>query len=106
MTQIRLIFISIILFIGSILQLINAKSQCFSFSNGADVKVQISKEEAEVVQSALDIFSRDYQQVFQGKVIAAENGNVLIGTLGQNSPAEKLVNKTDVQELKKNGKVF
>ena len=88
------------MFVSSFFQLINAKNQSFSFTNGADLKVTISNKEAEVVHTALEIFNRDYQQVFQGKVIRTDNGKVLIGTLGQNSMAEKLANETDVLELK------
>ncbi|MFT3753302.1 MAG: glycosyl hydrolase 115 family protein [Paludibacter sp.] len=61
--------------------------------------MQIGKNEVEVVQTALEIFTKDYQRVFHGKVIAGTAGNVLIGTIGLNSSAEKLLDQAEVQKL-------
>ncbi|HRZ97713.1 MAG TPA: glycosyl hydrolase 115 family protein [Paludibacter sp.] len=72
----------------------------FTFVKGNDLQVSINQNEAEVVHTALEIFSKDFQQVFQGKVIFNSVGNVLIGTIGGNSEAEKLIKLTDIQVLK------
>lgn len=99
MFKIRLLFVSFFL-----LQFFGASelySQSnFTFIKGGDLQISINKNEAEVVRTALEIFSKDFQQVFQGKVISDSVGNVFIGTIGQNSEAEKLVRSTDLQELK------
>ncbi len=71
----------------------------FTFTKGNDLQVSINKNEAEVVLTALDIFSKDFQQVFEGKVISGSVGDILIGTIGQNSEVEKLVTPADLQEL-------
>lgn len=72
----------------------------FTFKKGNDLRVSVNKSEAEVVHTAIEIFSRDYQQVFHAKIISGSVGDVLIGTIGQNSKAEKSVTSTDLQELK------
>ena len=92
--------ICMLLLAGSISQFIIAQNKTFDFRNGTELKVQIEKNESEVVQTALEMFSNDYQQVFNGKVISGTDGAVLIGTLGLNSTAEKAVNPADIQELK------
>ena len=71
----------------------------FLFEKGSDIYVSITKNEEEVVKTAIEIFSKDYKQVFQGKVILGNNGNILIGTIGQNSIAENLVTLADKQKL-------
>jgi hypothetical protein len=96
----RSFLISIFLLIGCLSQFIIAQNKTFDFRNGSELKVQIDKNEPEVVHTALEMFYNDYQQVFQGKVITGTDGNVLIGTLGLNSAAEKKVNSADIQELK------
>jgi len=99
MFKIRLLFVSFFL-----LQFFGASelySQSnFTFIKGGDLQISINKNEAEVVRTALEIFSKDFQQVFQGKVISDSVGNVLVGTIGKNNEAEKLVNSTDIQKLK------
>ena len=92
---------SFIIILTLCLNAIQTKAQSnFTLKRGTELSVSVNKSEADVVKTAIDIFSRDYQQVFQGKVISAASGNILIGTIGKNNEAEKLVSSTDLQELK------
>lgn len=98
MFKINTLTIAISLFLCSVFQ---TKAQSnFTLQKGTELQVSVDKDEAEVVHTAIEIFSRDYQQVFQGKVVSASSGNILIGTIGLNNEAEKLVSSTDLQELK------
>lgn len=99
MFKIRLLIVLIFLFQHFGISGLCSQSN-FTFLKGNDLQVVIDKNEAEVVLTALEILSKDFQQVFQGKVISDSIGNVLIGTIGQNSKAEKLVTSADLQELK------
>jgi len=99
MKKIRFLSVAYLLILCSLTAQSYAQSD-FTFIIGNDLQVAINKNEAEVVQTALEIFGRDYQQVFQGKVISGSTGNVLIGTIGQHSAAEELVSSTDLQDLK------
>ncbi len=76
-----------------------AKSD-FSFRNGVDIQITVSQTEAEVTKTAIEIFSKDFQRVFQSQVISAADGQILVGTIGLNSVAEKIANPADVIELK------
>lgn len=69
------------------------------FRSGTDLNVLISPNEAQVVQTALDIFTKDYQNVFGGNIAQSENGQLFIGTLGNNSYAEKMTDKKAIANL-------
>ncbi|MFW0718453.1 glycosyl hydrolase 115 family protein [Pedobacter sp. N23S346] len=72
----------------------------FIFKKDTDLNITISANEAAVVNTALDIFSRDYNAVFAGKVNISSNAQILIGTLGNGSEAEKGIDLKSIQELK------
>lgn len=93
-------FISVYILILSLYSQNILAESGFTFKKGSDLHLSISESESEVVQTALEIFSRDYLMVFQGKVLTDEKANLFIGTVGLNSKAEQLVNKTDLQEVK------
>ena len=70
------------------------------FRSNSDIHVSISPDESEVVQTAFEMFNNDYNRVFGGKVQKSRNAQVIIGTLGKNSVAEKAIDKKNIQELK------
>ena len=72
----------------------------FIFKKENNVNVAISAKEAPVVNTALEIFSRDYSAVFAGKVNISSNAQILIGTLGNGSAAEKGIDHQSIQGLK------
>ena len=72
----------------------------FNFTKGGDLQVVVSEKEDVVVHTALEMLSSDYSQVFNSKIKIGLEGNVFIGTIGNNSQAEKQVALTDLQELK------
>lgn len=76
------------------------------FTSGKAVKVSISKSEAEVVHTALDIFKGDYQRVFGAEVEETGKAHVIIGTIGHGSKAEKGFDKQTLDELKAHRESF
>lgn len=98
------------------LTLVGCSSGDVVFRSQTDLNVLISPNEAEVVQTALDIFAKDYHNVFGGKVIQSSDGQVVIGTVGHNSDAEKMIDWETVEYLRmheegfvmqaKNGKLY
>ena len=72
----------------------------FSFQKGVNIGVSVSQREAEVVHTALDIFSRDYTAVFGGRLSKDISHAIFVGTLGSDSDAEKQVDPASIEELK------
>ncbi|WP_231425176.1 glycosyl hydrolase 115 family protein [Pedobacter sp. Leaf250] len=72
----------------------------FIFRKGENISVTISKNEAEVVHTALDIFGRDYHTVFGGNLSKGTNSSIFIGTLGNGNVAEKEIDQKSLDELK------
>ncbi len=72
----------------------------FIFKKEANVSIAIPANEAAVVNTALEIFARDYEAVFAGKVTMGNNAQIFIGTLGNGSVAEKNIDQKSVQSLK------
>ncbi len=71
------------------------------FRNGKQLKVNMSDKESEVVKTAFEIFQRDFSRVFQSEIILSKSkADVIVGTLGLKSKAEKLAGKTEIKELK------
>lgn len=66
-----------------------------TFSNKLALKVAMKKNEAEVVHTAFDIFRKDYQKVFGQEVRYEKDAQVVIGTIGCGSLAEKELGKTE-----------
>jgi len=72
----------------------------FTIKNGEKLQINISKNEAEVVNTALEIFSSDYQRVFNAKVVMGNRGGKLfVGTLGNESKAENYISRDDIEAL-------
>ena len=97
--QLKSLFIICIL-LQSVFCFVGKASEDVTFRHGQNIQISVNKSEAEVVKTAIDIFSSDFQRVFQSKIISSENGEILVGTLGLNSVAEETANPADVVELK------
>src|SRR5690554_1842007 len=79
----------------------------FTFRQKTNIAVVFNeKEEAEVVRTAFDLFKTDYSNVFGGNITAGSKGTVYFGTVELNEKAEKFVDKSDVEELKKHKEGF
>ncbi len=77
------------------------------FRNGKQLKVNMSDKESEVVKTAFEIFQSDYSRVFQSEIILSKsNADVIVGTLGIGSKAEKIAGKNEVKELKQKREGF
>lgn len=72
----------------------------FVFRKGTNISISIEAKEAEVVQTALDIFAKDFKAVFGANIIKTGKQQVFIGTLGTGSAVEKRVDAKSIQELK------
>ncbi|UKT64233.1 glycosyl hydrolase 115 family protein [Pedobacter mucosus] len=72
----------------------------FAFRKSADLNINIANTEAEVVQTALEMFGRDYKAVFDGDISKIGESQIFIGTLGNSSQAEKSIDAKLVQNLK------
>ena len=56
------------------------------------LNVAITSTEEPVVQTALQIFSRDYQAVFSGRVLTDSlKGNIIVGTIGKSRLLENIL---------------
>ena len=72
----------------------------FTWKSAQDQRIVVSNSEEQVVKTALEMYSHDYANVLDGKVIVNEtNGNVFVGTIGKNSPAEKLLEPGQIKLL-------
>ncbi len=72
----------------------------FIFKKDNPVGVAIAANEEAVVNTALNIFRRDYQAVFAGEVTTSNNAQIFLGTLGNGSAAEKELGQQIIQQLK------
>lgn len=75
-------------------------------TSGKSLKVSIPKGESEVVYTALEIFKKDFRQVFDAEVQEAKKAQVIMGTMGNGSKAEKELAKQTLDELKKHREAF
>lgn len=77
----------------------------FVLKSGQSVAVACDGSEAEVVHTALNLFSRDYKSVFSAETdINSKNGTVIVGTLGRS----RLIEETgiDLSPLKGKAQAF
>ena len=72
----------------------------FIFRSKANLNISISSKEAEVVNTALEMFGKDYKAVFGGQISKNTNAQIYIGTLGIGSEAEKFIDKKFIDDLK------
>lgn len=74
----RNLFLTFVLFTG-----IQASWAQFGFHAGETVTIAVDENEGRVVHTALDLFRRDYQQVFSGEVNEKSSGaDIVVATLG------------------------
>jgi len=71
----------------------------FVFSINTDVAVSIESSEQEVVRTAFEMLSKDYQAVFGGNMTKSNHSKLFIGTLGNGSQAEKMMDSKSIQQL-------
>jgi hypothetical protein len=72
----------------------------FTLRKGQNLQLNIAPNEAEVVNTALDIFTSDYQRVFKANIHKKSRGAKLyIGTIGTGSQAEQYISKEDIETL-------
>lgn len=77
------------------------------FRNGKQLKVNMSEKESQVVKTAFEILQSDYSRVFHSEIILSKSkADVIVGTIGLGSKAEKLAGKTEVKELKQKREGF
>ncbi len=67
------------------------------FQSNMNVRASIGANEAQVVHTAFDIFAKDYKKVFGGEVSQDKDGLIIIGTLGDGSNAEKIIDKQSLK---------
>ena len=91
---------NLVVFILLALAFIGCNSTDVVLRSQTDLNVSIPPDEAEVVQTALEIFSGDYQKVFGGNIVQAENAQLIIGTLGNHSDAEKMITPATIEALR------
>ncbi|PZX10636.1 glycosyl hydrolase family 115 (putative glucuronidase) [Breznakibacter xylanolyticus] len=78
-----------------------------TFTANKPIAIAINSNEPEVVHTAINMFSDDYQRVFNGIAKTdSKKGTIIVGTLGMNSVAEKMADATDLLELNQHEEAF
>jgi hypothetical protein len=72
----------------------------FVFRRGSNLGVNLQANEAEVVRTAMAMFGRDYHAVFNGKIVTLGKIQLYIGTLGNGTVAEKMLDQKSINNLK------
>ncbi|MBO9618726.1 MAG: glycosyl hydrolase 115 family protein [Niabella sp.] len=70
------------------------------FHKNTNLTVSINANEAAVVYTALELFEKDYRNVFDGTIVKGGKAQVFIGTLGANSAAEKRITEKQLEALR------
>lgn len=87
--------------------IISIYARDFVWIQGQTQRVVCSNSEADVVKTALEIYSNDYSAVFGSRVeINGKSGDIFVGTIGNGSKAEKLVGRNLVGKLKNSKEGF
>ncbi|AHF15123.1 glycosyl hydrolase 115 family protein [Niabella soli] len=76
------------------------------FHNHTNLTVSINRNEAAVVYTALELFGSDYKKVFDGRMVKGGNAQVFIGTIGNNSEAERGIAKKQLELLRLHSEGF
>jgi len=91
----------------AIIQVFTLTGWAFTFTQGEDISVYISKKENQLVYTALELLASDYEGVFGGKLQNSKTkGNLYVGTIGLGSKAESLISAKEVRELSKHREGF
>lgn len=73
----------------------------FKLFSGTPVTITCDISEKQVVNTALDLFSRDCQTVFSAPLQRSKKGNIIIGTAGKSSLLERYIDDVAVLKGKK-----
>lgn len=78
-----------------------------TFTANKPIAIAINSNEPEVVHTAIQMFSDDYQRAFNG-IAKTHNqkGTIIVGTIGMNSLAEKMADANDLLELNQHEEAF
>lgn len=76
------------------------------FRTQSQISVVVAASENMVVKTALTIFSKDFKAVFGGQVIQGTTGQMFVGTLGNNSIAERTIDAKLIQRLKQHAEAY
>ncbi|MCD8164712.1 MAG: glycosyl hydrolase 115 family protein [Bacteroides sp.] len=95
------------LFLFSLLLLSCREEVPFIFQKDTPPVIVYTPTEPEVVHTALQMLSQDYQRIFSSTLRTdIQEGTIYIGTVGYNSRAEQLTPGSDIRELKKRKEGF
>jgi len=72
----------------------------FVITTGKSTNIHVSKNENQVVQTALAMFARDYKAVFATNIVAHKNYQIYAGTLNNDSSVERLFDQQAIEDLK------
>ena len=76
------------------------------FRANANMKVFVNTQEQQVVHTALEIFSNDFESVFGRKLVLDSNAQIMVGTLGSHSVAEKTIAAKMIHDLRQHQEGF
>lgn len=76
------------------------------FNSKSNLKAVVAASEEVVVHTAFSIFCDDYKRVFGSEVVVGTEGTVIVGTLGHNSLAEKILAAEDIRNLRLHSEGF
>ena len=71
-----------------------------SFISNRNAKYAINSNEDKIVFTALDIVKNDFKNVFSSELVESKGADIFIGTLGNNSIAEKKISSLSIHSLK------
>lgn len=76
------------------------------FSSAENLRISLSVKEAQVVHTAYEIFQKDFQRVYEKDVEKNDQADVFVGTLGNASIAEKMIDSPTLEALKEHSEGF
>ncbi|MBN1925561.1 MAG: glycosyl hydrolase 115 family protein [Prolixibacteraceae bacterium] len=72
----------------------------FTIRKGGDIKIVFNDHEEQVVNTAIEMFKKDFNAVFNASLItASKDGEIFVGTIGLQSLAESMVHEDDLEKL-------
>lgn len=78
----------------------------FRMLAGKPIEVMCDQNEKNVVWKALDLFKRDYRNVFSDTVkLSHSKGNIIVLTIGENNPLMRSL-QVDFSSLKRKNKLL
>ncbi len=77
-----------------------------TFKNKSNIKITFNDSEPEVVHTAIDIFSEDYNRVFNGKVINDKEGIIFVSTIDKIRNISSIIDQNSIDELTNRKETF